>query len=160
MGVRLSTGVDNEALMLSWTSMNALDDVMLCLGMAYPSELPEGMQPWVPECPEGRNEESRYWRDESKPGIPAHKLRINFAYFVTREECAEALAIYETMTVLERVERVMDWQIWEDLRLEDALAVFDTEGVPVIERSCFEHLWGRWLEFLTRAANRDGFAVW
>lgn len=160
MGVYLSAGADEDALTLSWASLNALDDIMLILRMAYPSVLPEGMRAWAPEDPEGRNEESRYWRDETKPGIPTHKLRANFAYFVTREECQEALAIYEAMSVLERAERVMMGLDGEDLPLDEAMVIFDTEGATTAECGCFEHLWGRWIEFLSCAAADDGFAVW
>jgi hypothetical protein len=147
-------------LRLSWSAMGDINEWMNDRGMLYCQYSDDDLPPYPTLEQFGLGDEPvrvwsgpdwesdtdphnkalsayRRWRPsrengEPQPGIAAHKLSSNEAWWVTMEECRQALAAYERHA--------------------------ERSGVKSLgEEPAF---WREWLKFLELAAREEGFELW
>jgi hypothetical protein len=80
------------------------------------------------------------WEDEPKPSIAFHKLCSNDLWEVTAAECREALEAWATAAA-------------------DCAAAGCERALPGEPDDCPCDVWLSWIEFLSRAADAEGFLV-
>lgn len=115
-----------------------------------------------PQYPSGDwSEDFKSWHPKNVAGIAVHKFGSNDGWIVTPEEIRAALAIYEQKLVEpghaggeETIDRGGAELVGD--KVLEMLGV----AAPSLISDVDPGVWGRWIEWLEKAAERGGFEVW
>lgn len=133
---------NQEYFRLNIFGMSRYAKLMYQLGMVHKSHFP-AQHEW-PEYDETLGDEAEFQHtiackplltrhEGDNPTIPYHKLVSNDGWYVTPDECAAALAVYNSIK--------------------------DDQRDRIAEETGDIDYWDQWIEYLKRAAEHEGFRV-